>query len=60
MWAVCGVQVIDNEICFKSSLYHSVYELFHDRAMMHSKVCNVKICIASSCDGLLAPDMEAI
>mmetsp|Transcript_20030 Transcript_20030/g.60559 ORF Transcript_20030/g.60559 Transcript_20030/m.60559 type:complete len:555 (+) Transcript_20030:346-2010(+) len=32
------IKVIDNEICFKSSLYHSVYELFHDRAMMHSKV----------------------
>lgn len=33
-----GTQVIDNEICFKSSLQLSVYELFHDRAVMHSKV----------------------
>lgn len=32
------IKVIDNEICFKASNRVPVYELFHDRAMMFTKV----------------------
>jgi hypothetical protein len=37
-------QVIDNEICFKASNSMTVYELFHDRAMMFAKVHLFPLC----------------
>eukprot|EP00201_Polytomella_parva_P007796 CAMPEP_0175067454 /NCGR_PEP_ID=MMETSP0052_2-20121109/17108_1 /TAXON_ID=51329 ORGANISM="Polytomella parva, Strain SAG 63-3" /NCGR_SAMPLE_ID=MMETSP0052_2 /ASSEMBLY_ACC=CAM_ASM_000194 /LENGTH=735 /DNA_ID=CAMNT_0016334339 /DNA_START=54 /DNA_END=2262 /DNA_ORIENTATION=+ len=34
-----GMQkVIDNEICYKWSEYHNLYELYHSRASMHRRV----------------------
>lgn len=36
------IKVIDNEICFKASNSMTVYELFHDRAMMFAKVYSHK------------------
>jgi hypothetical protein len=32
------VQVMDDEICFKWSEYENVFQMFQDRARMHSKV----------------------
>lgn len=32
------MKVIDDEICFKASEVHNVYELFHTRASLHQKV----------------------
>ena len=35
---VSFMKVIDDEICFKASEVHNVYELFHTRASLHQKV----------------------